>query len=153
MSRNWSAIWLSTATTATKTRRSRNAQGVRSLPRSVRRVGGESGQEWERDLEDRCRTDVEHRNGRAITGGHGSAHRKEQHGQRSRPAGERTACPNSAFIDADHVLLQVKESSRPLRTVGGQLSVDPGRRLPPGGTGGQGLAWGAMSFVSGWWRC
>jgi len=34
--------------------------------------------------EDRRRTDVEHRDGRAITGGDGRAHRKEQYGQRSR---------------------------------------------------------------------
>ena len=88
-------------------------RAIRPVPRSVRRVGRKSGRERERDLEDRRRADVEHRHGRAVTGRDGRAHREEQHGQRSRPNGERTACPDAAFVDAGHVLLQVTEVQPP----------------------------------------
>jgi ABC-type transport system substrate-binding protein len=91
-----------------------NAPCLRSLPRSLRRVGRKARRQREGDLEDCRRADVEHRHGRPVAGRHGRPPREEQHGQRSRANGERTACPDSALVDADHVLLQVvSRASRP----------------------------------------
>ena len=56
-------------------------------------------------LEDHRGADLEHRNGRSVAGLHGGADRQEQHGERSRTAGERPACPDPAYFDADHLLL------------------------------------------------
>jgi hypothetical protein len=95
------ARWYASRGASARSRRSRDAQGVRPVPRSVRRDGREAGQQCEGDLEARRREHVEHRHGRPVAGGDGRADREEQHGQRAAAAGERPARAHAALFDAD----------------------------------------------------
>ena len=131
--------------------RSRNAPGLRSLPRRLRREGRGPGQDRERDLEDHRRTDVEHRHGRSVAGLHGRAYRQEQHGQRSRTAGERPARADAAYVDADHLLLQVTEQQPPA-DAGGCRSI-PGADGLPRDRFVRELPWWLISFVVCCWPC